>query len=152
MEVVLQWSSGHSATVCSGFCLGMGLKLWLFHYYISGSRFILNAIHWENFWCITLIPTQKWIVQGWEHRASWFCEGLGGVFCDYDAPQWLVSTLVAHLSGSFLAQWPTCWRALKILRSRGSEGSRSLWCHLSFMFHGKTVTPPKKRNQRMHTA
>ena len=57
MEVVLQWSSGHSAAVCSGFCLGLGLKLWLFHYYISGSGFILNAIHWENFWCM-----RRWFI------------------------------------------------------------------------------------------
>ena len=91
----------------------------------------------------TLIPTQKWIVQGWEHRASWFREGLGGVFCDYDPPQWLVSTSVAHLSGSFLAQWLTCWRALKILRSRGSKGSRSLWCHLSIMIMEKQSHLPR---------
>ena len=52
MEEVLHWSSGHSATVCSGFCLVLGLKLRLVHYYISGSWFILNAIHWENSWCM----------------------------------------------------------------------------------------------------
>ena len=50
MVVILQWSSGHSVVVCSGSCLGLGLKTGLFHYYISGSRIILNAIHWENFW------------------------------------------------------------------------------------------------------
>ena len=43
MEVVLQWSSGHSATVCSGFCLVLGLKLRLVHYYISGSLFYIKC-------------------------------------------------------------------------------------------------------------
>ena len=33
----------------------LGLKLRLVHYYISGSWFILNAIHWENSWCM-----RKW--------------------------------------------------------------------------------------------
>ena len=50
MVVILQWSSGHSVVGCSGSCLGLGLKTGLFHYYISGSRIVLNAIHWENFW------------------------------------------------------------------------------------------------------
>ena len=32
MVVILQWSSGHSVVVCSGSCLGLGLKTGLFHY------------------------------------------------------------------------------------------------------------------------
>ena len=50
MEVILQWSSGHSVVGCSSACLGLGLKTGLVHYYISGLRIMFNAIHWENFW------------------------------------------------------------------------------------------------------
>ena len=50
MEVILQWSSGHSVVGCSSACLGLGLKTGLVHYYISGLRIMFNTIHWENFW------------------------------------------------------------------------------------------------------
>ena len=66
MEVLLQWSSGHSVVGCSSACLGLGLKTGLVHYYISGLNIMFNASYEESLWRMFWLLLHSWNEAFWK--------------------------------------------------------------------------------------